>query len=321
MMNQRGITFIFIIVTTLFLLTCGAPQKEYTYSNFLFGSQCTITFYYIGDERAQEIIDVVDLELVRLDSLLNYFSEYSLITHLNRLSRVKAPSDIIFLVSFCDSISRLTDGRFDITIAPLLELWGFYEGEKRLPDTEEIAQAMKAVDYRRVQIKGDSILLQPGMKIDLGGIAQGYAADHAALILRQRHVKSAIIDIGGEVLTIGQSMQGRSWRVGIRNPRGAGIIETVELSDSAVSTSGDYEKFFILREKRYPHIIDPTTGLPAQEFASVTVFADNATLADALSTAVAIMGPRDGIEFLDSLELQGIIYYEENGTLKRVANR
>ena len=309
------------IISTLLLLTCGAPQKEYTYSNFLFGSQCSITFYYIGDERAQEIIDVIDLELKRLDSLLNYYSESSLITQLNRQSRVKAPSDIIFLVSFSDSISRLTQGRFDITVAPLLEVWGFYGIEKRLPQPEEIDRAKMLVDYRKVQLRGDSILLQPGMKIDLGGIAQGYAADHAALILRQRHVKSAIIDIGGEVLTIGQSPQGRPWKVGIRNPRERGIVETVALQDSAVSTSGDYEKFFILKGKRYPHIIDPKTGLPAQEFASVTVFADNATLADALSTAIAIMGPNIGVEFLDSLGLRGIIYYQEDGTLKRVANR
>jgi thiamine biosynthesis lipoprotein len=312
---------IFFIISTLLLLACGAPQKEYTYSNFLFGSQCSITFYYIGDDRAQEIIDVIDLELKRLDSLLNYFSDLSLISQLNRQSRIKAPSDIIFLVSFSDSISRLTGGRFDITIAPLLEVWGFYGREKKLPQPDEITRAKMLVDYHKVQLKGDSILLQPGMKIDLGGIAQGYAADHAALILRQRHVKSAIIDIGGEVLTIGQSPQGRPWKVGIRNPRERGIIETVELQDSAVSTSGDYEKFFILKEKRYPHIIDPKTGLPAQEFASVTVFADNATLADALSTAIAIMGPQLGIEFLDSLGLQGIIYYQENETLKRVANR
>lgn len=321
MINQHKSIRIFAAGSVLLLLTCGAPQKEYTYSNFLFGSQCNITFYYIGDERAQEIIDVIDLELVRLDSLLNYFSEHSLVTQLNRLSRVQAPSDIIFLMSLSDSVSHLTNGRFDITVAPLLEAWGFYSGEKKLPRDDEITQALKLVDFRRVQLRVDSILLAPGVKIDLGGIAQGYAADHAALILRQRHVKSAIIDIGGEVLTIGQSAQGRPWRIGIRNPRGTGIIETVELQDSAVSTSGDYEKYFILNDKRYPHIIDPTTGWPAQEFASVTVFADNATLADALSTAVAIMGPKAGIEFLDSLGLQGIIYYEENGVLKRVANR
>lgn len=305
---------LFVIISA-----CGPPPKEYTYNNFLFGAQCNIKFYYIGEERAREIIDVIDLELTRLDSLLNYFSEISLVTELNREARVQAPSDIIHLFNVSDSVSRLTDGLFDITVAPLLATWGFYRREKTLPIQSAVEQAMQLVDYRKLRITSDSIIMGAGMKVDLGGIAQGYAVDRAALILRQRHVKSAIIDIGGEVLAIGRSPQGRPWRVGIQNPRGDGIIETIELENAAVSTSGDYEKFFIIEGKRYPHIINPRTGTPAQAFASVTVIADNATYADALSTALAIMGPT-GIDFLESIELHGIIYYEENGSLKRIAN-
>jgi len=309
------------VVLLLITLACGPAPKEYTYSDYLFGSQCSIKFYYIGDERADEIIDVIDLELTRLDSLLNYFSDQSLVSELNRKSRVQAPGDIIYLVNVCDSVSRLTDGLFDITVAPLLEIWGFYHGEKKIPSSDEIARAKHHVDYRRVRITADSLIIDPGMRVDFGGIAQGYAADRAGLILRQRHVKSAIIDIGGEVLVIGQSPQLRSWRVGIRNPRGQGIVEAVELQDSAVSTSGDYEKFFIIGNKRYPHIINPHTGLPAQGFASVSVFAKTATIADAMATATAILGPARGIEFLDSLGFGGIIYYEENQTLRRVSTR
>jgi thiamine biosynthesis lipoprotein len=312
---------IFLVGILLIISTCGPPPKEYTYNNFLFGAQCNIKFYYIGDERAREIIDVIDLELTRLDSLLNYFSEISLVTELNRNSRVHAPGDIISLFNASDSVSRLTDGLFDITVASLLETWGFYRRGKTLPTQDAIEQAMKLVDYRRIRITNDSIIVGSGMRIDFGGIAQGFAADRAALILRQRHVKSAIIDIGGEVLAIGRSPQGRPWRVGIQNPRGKGIIETIELENSAVSTSGDYEKFFIIDNKRYPHIINPKTGLPAQNFASVTISADNATYADAMSTAIAIMGPASGLDFLDSLEIKGIIYYEENDSLKRVSNR
>jgi thiamine biosynthesis lipoprotein len=233
---------------------------------------------------------------------------------------VQAPSDIIFLFNTCDSISRLTHGLFDISVAPLLEIWGFYKRKNTIPTQNAIEKAMRSVDYRRIRITSDSIIIEPGMKVDLGGIAQGFAADRAALILRQRHVKSAIIDIGGEVLAIGRSTQGRPWRVGIQHPREKGIIETIELENAAVSTSGDYEKFFIIDNKRYPHIIDPKTGLPAQKFASVTIIADNATYADAISTAAAVMGPT-AIDFLDSLNIQGIIYYEENDSLKRVANR
>jgi thiamine biosynthesis lipoprotein len=311
---------ILLIGTLLLMTACGPPPKEYTYSNFLFGAQCNIKFYYIGEERAGEIIDVIDLELTRLDSLLNYFSETSLVSELNREKRVQAPGDIIYLFSVSDSVSRLTDGLFDVSVAPLLETWGFYRKEKTLPKQSTVEHTMQLVDYRRLRITNDSIALDSGMKVDLGGIAQGFAVDRAALILRQRHVKSAIIDIGGEVLAIGKSPQGRPWRVGIQNPRGQGIIETIDLENAAVSTSGDYEKFFVIKGSRYPHIINPKTGMPAQAFASVTVIADNATFADAMSTAIAIMGPA-GIDFLDSLNIQGIIYYEENGSLMRVTNR
>ena len=310
-----------VLIGTLFIITvCGPPPKEYTYSNFLFGAQCNIKFYYIGEERAKEIIDVIDLELTRLDSLLNYFSDISMVSELNSQARVHAPGDIIHLFSVADSVSRLTDGLFDVTVAPLLETWGFYRREKTLPAQSMVEKAMQLVDYRRLRITNDSITVDSGMKVDLGGIAQGFAVDRAALILRQRHVKSAIIDIGGEVLAIGRSPQGRPWRVGIRNPRGQGIIETIDLENAAVSTSGDYEKFFIIDGKRYPHIINPKTGVPAQTFASVTVIAHNATFADAMSTATAIMGTA-GIDFLDSLKIQGIIYYEESGSLRRVTNR
>jgi len=252
---------------------------------------------------------VIDLELTRLDSLLNYFSKKSLVTELNQNLRIKAPGDIIYLFSLCDSVSNLTNGLFDISIAPLVKAWGFYEGKKRVPDSCEIEKLKPLVDFRKIKIEKDSIIIEKGMQVDLAGIAQGYAADRVGMILRQRSVRSAIIDIGGEILCIGESPRGGPWRVGIKNPRGKGIIETVELKDSAVSTSGDYEKFFVIDNKRYCHIIDPGTGYPARNFASVTIFAKSAGFADALATAVSIMEREQAIKFLDSLKIHAIIYY------------
>jgi thiamine biosynthesis lipoprotein len=321
-MTRRFIrTLLLSCIALMLVLACGVPQKEYTYSNFLFGAPCKVTFYFIGEERAREIIDVIDLELTRLDSLLNYFSDKSLVSELNRNARVKATSDIIFLFMLSDSVSRVTDGLFDISVAPLLQAWGFYEGKELRPSTEEINRARELVDYTKIRIRNDSIIIKPGMSIDLGGIAQGFAADRAADILRQNHVKSAIIDIGGEVLAIGQAPEKRPWRVGIRNPRGEGIVEAVDLQDYAVSTSGDYEKFILIDGQRYPHIINPKTGMPAREFASVTVFARDAAFADAMSTAVAVMGAKKGMEFLDSFGIRGIIYYEQDNTLERISSK
>jgi thiamine biosynthesis lipoprotein len=240
------------------------------------------------------------------------------VSELNRSSRATAPEDIIYLFSLSDSLSQLTDGLFDITVAPLLELWGFYDREFQIPDSTEIMTKIELVDFSKVEIGNDSIILPEGMKADLGAIAQGYAADRVREVLDRHRIESAIINIGGEIVAIGQSPKGRPWRVGIKNPRGKGIIETVELKDYTLSTSGDYEKFFMIDNKRYPHIINPKTGFPALDFVSVTVFYHNAACADAIATAIAVMGPHRGIEFLDSLGIHGIIYYEKDGELVRI---
>ena len=307
--------FLYLLLI-LFLISCSR-HKEYSYNRFIMGGPCEIKFYCANDKTAKEIIETIDNELVRLDSLLNYFSEKSLVSALNRDSKIEASQDITYLFILSDSVSKLTDGLFDISIAPLMEMWGFYKGASRIPDATEIERTKNLVDYQKIQIKNDSIIIPKKMKIDLGGIAQGYAADRVGIILRRHHIKSAIINIGGEVLLTGRSSQDRPWRIGIKNPRGEGIVETIELENGAVSTSGDYEKFFIIDNKRYPHIINPKTGFPALNFASVTIFAKETAFADAMATAMAIMGPEKGIRFLDSLGIRGIIYYEENGVLKR----
>lgn len=300
------------------LLLFHCASKEFNYSRFIVGSSCEIKFYCSNETTARHISQEIDSELVRLDSLLNRFSEKSFVSELNRSSQVTAPEDIIYLFTLSDSLSQLTDGLFDITVAPLLELWGFYDREFKIPDSAEIMTARELVDFSKIVIRNSSIILPEGMKVDLGAIAQGYAADRVREVLDKYKIASAIINIGGEIVAIGQSPKGRPWRVGIKNPRGEGIIETVELEDYALSTSGDYEKFFMINDTRYPHIINPKTGFPALDFVSVTVFHQNAACADAIATAIAVMGPHRGTQFLDSLEIHGIIYYEEDGELVRI---
>lgn len=302
----------------LLLLCIHCTNKEFIYSKFIVGARCEVKFYLDNDSLAQNIIYEIDNELIRIDSLLNRFSDISLVSELNRTSKVCAPEDIIALFYLSDSISRITHGLFDISIAPLIELWGFYEHEFKNPETAKITLVKKLVDYRKIKIEKDSIVLPAGMKVDLGGIAQGFAADRIAMILKKHNIKSALINIGGEIVGIGQSPKKRPWRIGIRNPRAEGIIEEVELENAALSTSGDYEKYFMIEDQRYPHIINPKTGFPALNFVSVTIFADNDAYADAIATAVAIMGSDKGVNFLDSLGIRGIIYYEKNGRLQRV---
>lgn len=308
------------VMLYLFFLNCQ-QNTAYEYRAFLLGANCEVKYYLKDTSRAESIQKEIDAELVRLDSLLNRFSDISLVSELNRTGRVWVPEDIRYLFFLSDSVSRLTDGLFDISVAPLIQFWGYYDHEFAHPDTTQILNILPVIDYRKISLQDDSIILAPGMIVDLGGIAQGYAADCVADILRNHKVQSALINIGGEIVVLGKSPGARSWRIGIKNPRGEGLVETIELEEFALSTSGDYEKFFIVGNKKYPHIINPKTGFPAREFASVTIFTERAAVADAMATAVCIMGPEKGTEFLDSLGIRGIIYYEENGTLQRLETR
>jgi len=313
----------FLIIFFLFVMvifTGCAQKKEFTYTGYLIGSPCEINFICSNGGIAGQTVAEIDEELHRLDSLLNYFSPKSLVSEINRNHKAKLDKDIIYLFALSDSISRLTGGVFDISIAPLMEIWGFYSNKGAIPAIGDIENAKKRVDFKRIIIKGDSIFTPVDMKIDLGGIAQGFAADRVGKIIQKYEIFSAIINIGGEILAIGESPAGRPWHVGIRNPRGEGVIESVELKDGALSTSGDYENFFIVNGQRYPHILNPKTGSPAQRFASVTIFAKETAFADGMATSVAIMGPEQGRKFLDSLHLKGIIYYEDNTVLKRLVN-
>lgn len=305
----------------LLFLICSTTQKEYCYNNTIVGGLCEIKFYCGNDSEAKKILQEIDGKLKEIDSLLNYFSTKSLVSKINTQHYAYLPSEIRDLFLLCDSISRLTNGLFDISIAPLLELWGFYSGKKRMPTKQEIENVKKLVDYRKIKIKGDTIFIPENMKLDLGGIAQGFAADQIVKIFKKYGIKSAIINIAGEVYGLGISPKKRPWIVGIKNPRGEGIIEKVELNDNALSTSGDYEKFFVINNIRYAHIIDPRTGYPAREFASVTIFAQCTAFADGIATAVSVMGAHHGKKYLDSLKIKGIIYYEKDNRLEKLESR
>jgi thiamine biosynthesis lipoprotein len=307
----------------LFLMIACAQKKEFTYTNYIMGGPCEITYSCSNAGLASQTAAEIDEELRYLDSLYNFFSPQSWLSGLNKNKKAQADNDMLALFALCDSISRLTGGVFDISVAPLLEIWGFYSGKQAtaIPSAAAIAAARRRVDFRAVRIRGDSVFIPRDKLIDLGGIAQGYAADRVGKIIRKYGIPSAIINIGGEVLAVGPSPYDRPWHVGIRNPRAEGTIESVSLADSSVSTSGDYEKYFLIGSRRYPHIIDPRTGYPAMRFASVTIFSKECAFADGIATAVAVMGPEKGLKFLDSIHIKGIIYYEDNGALKRVTNR
>ena len=222
--------------------------------------------------------------------------------------------EIVAVIQRALEISRQTNGAFDITISPVIDLWGFYTDETpRVPEETSIEEALNRVGYQYLRIENNTVYKdREGVTIDLGGIAKGYSVAQAADVLRNRGVTSALIDAGGDVYALGGKGKG-SWRVGIRNPRAAGLLGYVEAKDMAILGSGDYERFFIKDGRRYHHIIDPGTGFPASQLSGVTILHQDPMLADAWATAVFVLGVEKGLDAMKFLPGAEAILVTANG--------
>ncbi len=217
--------------------------------------------------------------------------------------------------------SRLSGGAFNMCILPAERLWGFKTGHaRRVPPAERVeipAGDGSDISLRVADGRHFARFLKEGTKIDLGGIAAGYAVDRAIKVLREMNARGALVDIGGDCYCMGTSAGGTPWRVGVRHPRGGGALTVLELSDRAVATSGDYEDFFVESGKRYSHIFDPRTGRPAEsDVMSATVISRSCSTADALATALVVLGKDEGLQLVRRLpSTECILVTEEAGRL------
>jgi len=230
---------------------------------------------------------------------------------------VPVPEDLRTLLHRGVAIGEMTGGAFDITWGALWGLWDFSAEEPRVPQAEEVARRAALVDYRRVEIDdggGTVRLARQGMVLGLGGIAKGWALDRSVLALLDAGVSHFSLSAGGQVV-VGGLKGDRPWRVGIRDPRGKpdDYFAIVEASNVSVSTSGDYERFFVEEGVRYHHILDPRTGMPARGLRSVTVITPDATLADALSTALMVMGVEAGLALVERLPEVEAVLVDDRG--------
>lgn len=256
---------------------------------------------------ADEACAAVFAEFARLESLV---SEWRPETELGRVNEyagrapVPVSGEVFALIERALAVSELTGGAFDPTFAALWGLWTFGDdGVTKRPAAEAVEARLRLVDWRKVRLDraGRSVFLpERGMKLGLGGIAKGYATDRAVAILRERGFRNFSLKAGGELFVSGRRGS-RPWRVGIRDPRGPDAFAALDLADSAFNTSGDYERFFFDEGVRWHHIIDPATGHPAHRSRSATVLAPDALRADALDTALFVMGPEAGIRLAESL--------------------
>ena len=258
----------------------------------------TLTCY---GENAEQALDAAEAEIRRLDALLSAGSPDSEISRLNRDGDGPLSEDTAALIGAALSAYEDTGGAFDITILPLMELWGFPSGVLHVPSDDELQEALAVTGSDRISVSGDVLSMEEGTKIDLGGIAKGYASGRLMDIFRTFGVEHAIVSLGGNVQCLGAKPDGTRWRCGIRAPGadvlGAdsdGLAGVLTVQDKAVITSGSYERRLTdeVTRRTYHHILDPHTGYPAETgLASVTVVCADGTLADALSTACFVMGP------------------------------
>ena len=229
---------------------------------------------------------------------------------------VAVPPALLAAVQRGLELGRLTDGAFDVSWAALWGLWDFRAEDPQVPSPEAIAARVARIDHRKVTVdpSASTVALPAGMKLGLGGMAKGWALDRAAAALRERGVSDFLLSAGGQVLA-GGDKEGTPWRVGVRDPRGTAedYFAVVAVRDGSVSTSGDYERCFVRDGVLYHHILDPRTGRPARGLRSVTVVAPEATLADALSTALMILGEERGLALVESLPGVEALIVDDSG--------
>ena len=272
------------------------PVQEQT--RFLLDTYVTIRAP--GGAQARRAIEKALDRIEEINVKFNALNNNSPLYRFNNENIAINDSEIVSLVETADEVSRQSDGAFDITVYPLVKLWGFYKGSQAVPSGVDISNCLAKVGRQNLVIRdGKLTKLRADAAIDLGGIAKGYAVGEALKVLKKEGLTSALIDAGGDIYALGQN-NGRPWKIGIRQPSGKDILGALELTDASVSTSGDYERFFEKDGARYHHIFDPRTGYPARGVRSVTVVSKDATLADGYSTALFVLGPERGMKLAES---------------------
>lgn len=304
-MKKLKTAFVVLIIATLFcglfLRTLDGAQK-YERTEFLFDTYCTVTAY---SKNADEAVSAAFDEIARIHSLTNFFDETSDVARINcakKNEKVNVAPTLIAILNIAQEVKLASGGAFDISVAPASMLWKFDEDKPRPPTENDVKAALLSVKNGGIVADTDGMTvtkLSDDTKIDLGGVAKGYAGDAAVRILQDCGVEAAIVDLGGNITCFGKNPNSKDgkWRIGLQVPfKPTGEYgDTVEIFEGAVVTSGTYQRYFEYDGEIYHHIINPQTGYPAvQDFDSVTVVAEDSATADCLATAIYVLGRDNG---------------------------
>lgn len=318
---RQRITIVAIIIVFLFS-SCSKKRVDPQSQSFLMlGTVCRITIYDTPTDAAFRAAFARIKEIEEHMSLHLSTSEIARVNSAAGKEAVAVSSDTFLVVKKALEIARLSSGAFDPTVGVLVQAWGIGGDSPRRPDDEEIARLLGLVGWQRVVLDEEQetiFLADEGMVLDLGAIAKGYAADEAARLLVEHGVRSAIVNLGGNVLTVGRKVDGSLWKIGIQDPeseRGAYAL-IVELDDTSLVTSGPYERFFVLEGETYHHILDTTTGYPVEnELISASIITKSSFLADALSTTLFALGPQRGLALVEGLDGVEAIMFTADGRI------
>ncbi len=308
---------IFLINIILFCAGCLEPKvREYKQTRLLLGTYVSITCLSAQGLETNLILDSAFAQIEKLEKVFSPTLPASEIFQINRRLHKQtfqlSPSTF-FVTQKAMEIARVSQGAFDITISPLTAFWKNCVAQNKLPQKAELAAVLKNIGYRHLTLSPQERTIQiknPAVKIDLGGIAKGYIVDQIAQMLRDnKNIAHAIIDAGGDMYCLGKNIKGRPWQIGIKHPKNKNeILDVLSLTDMAVATSGNYERFFKVKGKQYSHIIHPQTGFPVSSIVSVTIIAPSCLMADGIATAVTVLDKKKGLALIARIaEVEGMI--------------
>lgn len=323
-----------VVCFCVFFLCCSCTRtqgREFSRTELMLGTVCRITVLASPSDRfdGEAVLDAAFDRISDIEHKISRLlpdSELSLVNDRAGIAPVVVSEETFGIVGTAFRCAELTDGAFNPAIGPLVSLWGINTEDAKVPTEQEIERILPLLDWKSVVLDeaGRSIFLpMEGMSLDLGGIGKGYAADAVRAVLLDMGVSNALVNLGGNILVIGTRADGRPWRIGLQDPvaeRGEYFL-SLSVSDGTVVTSGPYERFFERDGVRYHHILDSTTGRPAAtHIESVTLTGPNSTVADALSTAVFVLGFERSFGLLEGLPGMDAVFLMDDGTIRMTSS-
>jgi thiamine biosynthesis lipoprotein len=308
--NRPLIIGLLLVVLTLSWWRLQTDGEEVRRSRIMMGTVVEIRAAGLSTKILEPAVEATFSEMEHLDKLLSRYNTDSEVSRLSQSTKggdVSLPTAEVLTLGL--EVSRKSGGAFDMTLGKLKTLWVFDKETPTLPNAAELSTALSGIGPKALILEGQQLRkASPQLQLDLGGIAKGYAVDRAIAILKQHGVLNASVNAGGDMYLLGQRPE-RPWRIGIQHPREEkGVLETLQISNRAVVTSGDYERFFEKDGVRYHHIFNPQTGMPARNCQSVTIVTDSVALGDALATAVFVLGPKAGLTLLEQFpQAEGLV--------------